>query len=147
MRRLLIGPLAASAAIAVLLIGSATAASATHTVELGDTGTLLAKGAGVIVPVTVVCQPGTSPFPPFPFPGGPGVSVTATQRSGNRIAQGSGGAQVVCDGTPQTVNVQLTANQAPFKHGTALVTATMMTCDAFFVCHTATDTEEVTFTK
>ena len=68
MRRLLIGPLAASAAIATMLIGSATVASATHTVEIGDTGALLAKGAGVAVPVTVTCQPDTLPPSRSPVP-------------------------------------------------------------------------------
>ena len=146
MRRLLIGPLAASAAIATLLVGSATAASATHTVELADTGTLVAKGAGALVPVTVTCEPST--FPPFPFPGpgGSSVSVSLTQRSGNRVAQGFGGTSVTCDGTTQTVNVLLTASQAPFKQGTALATATMFHCDATG-CHTASDTEEIRLTK
>ena len=148
MRRLLTGPLAATAGMAALVIGSATGASASHSLDIGDSGTLIAKGAGVIVPVTVECQAGTVPFPPFPFPGGPGLSVTVTQRSGNRIAQGSGGAPVVCDGTPQTVNVQITPSQAPFKHGTALVTASMTQCDPFtFTCHTATDTEEITLQR
>ncbi len=146
MRRLLIGPLAASAAIATLLVGSATAASATHTVEVGDTGTLIAKGAAVIVPVTVTCDPSTAPPFPFPGPGGSSVTVSVTQRSGNRIAQGYGGTAVTCDGTPQTVNVRLTANQAPFKPGTALATATMFQCDASG-CHQASDTEEIRLTK
>ncbi len=145
MRRLLIGPLAASAAMAALLVGSATAASATHTVEV-DNGTVLAKGAAVIVPVTVTCLPGTTPFPPFP--GSPSVGVSLTQRSGNRIAQGFGSASVVCDGTPQTVNVQLTASQAPFKNGTALATASMTQCDPMtFQCHTESDTEEIQLRK
>ena len=148
MRRLVIGPLAASAAIATLLIGSAAPASATHAVEVADSGTLVAKGAGVIVPVTVVCEPGGVVFPPFPFPpGGSFVSVSVTQRSGNRIAQGYGGTSVVCNGTPQTVDVQVTPSQAPFKHGTALVTASMTQCDYFLGCHTATDTEEITLRK
>ena len=148
MRRLLIGPLAATAAIATLLIGSAGPASATHSVEVGDSGTLVAKGAGVLVPVTVVCQPGSIVFPPFPFPpGGSAVNVAMTQRSGNRIAQGSGGAAVVRDGTPQTVTVQVSPSQAPFKQGTALVTASMTACDPLFARHTASDTEEITLTK
>ena len=146
MRRLLIGPLAAAAASAALLVGSATGASATHTVEIGDTGTLLAKGAAVIVPVTVTCGPGT--LPPFPVPGpSSSLSISITQRSGNRIAQGYGGAPVTCDGTAQTVDVLVTANAAPFKHGTAVVTVTMFECDFFTGCHVATDTEEITLTK
>ena len=148
MRRLLIGPIVASAAIASMLIGSATVASATHVVDLDGTATLLAKGAGLVVPVEVTCDPNQFPpfpFPPFPSPS-PSVSVQVTQRSGNRIAQGFGSAPVMCTGTPQTVNVQLTAQQAPFKHGTALVTATVFMCDSTG-CHSASDTEEIRITK
>ena len=149
MRRLLIGPIVASAAIASMLIGSATVASATHEVDLGETATLLSKGAGLVVPVEVTCDPNQLPppfpFPPFPSPS-PSVSVQVTQRSGNRIAQGFGGAPVMCTGTPQTVNVQLTAQQAPFKHGTALATATVFMCDSTG-CHSASDTEEIRITK
>jgi hypothetical protein len=147
-RRFLIGPIMASAAIASMLIGSATVASATHVVELGDTATLLSKGAGLVVPVEVTCDPNQFPpfpFPPFPSPS-PSVSVQVTQRSGNRIAQGFGYAPVMCTGTPQTVNVQLTAQQAPFKHGTALATATVFLCDSTG-CHSASDTEEIRITK
>ena len=144
MRRLLCGSLAASAAIAALVLGSATAASAAHTVEVEDTGTLLAKGAGVIVPVTVTCAPSTSPFP---FPGAGTVTVTLTQRAGNRVAQASGTATAVCTGAPQTVDVLLTAGDVAFKHGTALVTASMLDCQDFMTCHFVTDTEEITLRK
>jgi hypothetical protein len=65
-----------------------------------------------------------------------------TQRSGNRNAQGYGSAPLMCTGAPQTVNVQLTAAQAPFKHGTALATATVFVCDSTG-CHSASDTEEI----
>jgi hypothetical protein len=146
MRRILVGPLVTSAAIASIVIGSATVASAQHTVELGDTGTVIAKGAGAVVPVEVTCLP--SEIPPFPFPPfpGSGVSVQLTQRSGNRIAQGFGSANVVCDGTPQTVYVQVTAQQAPFKNGQALATATMYHCDVSG-CHPASDSEEIELRK
>lgn len=151
MRRILIRPIAASAAIASMLIGSATVASASHVVEVGDTATLLSKGAGLVVPVVVTCDPNQLPpfpFPPFPpIPGSsPSVSVQVTQRSGNRIAQGFGSTTVTCTGAPQTVNVQLAASQAPFKHGTALATATVFLCDSTG-CHSASDTEEIRITK
>ena len=148
MRRLLIGPLAALAASASILIGSATVASATHTVRVGDTATLTAKGAGVLVPVDVTCTGFGFPPPPFPpFPGGSNsVSVQLTQRSGNRIAQGFGSAAVTCDGIPHTVDVLVTASQAPFKHGSALATASMFLCD-FSGCHGASDSRDITVTK
>jgi hypothetical protein len=143
MRRKLVGSLAAVAASAALVMGSATVASATHAIEVGDTGTLVARGAAVLVPVEVTCPVSTVPQPPFPFPGS-GLSVTVNQRSGNRIAQGFGSANVACTGTEQTVQVQVTAQQAPFKNGTALVTATMTVCEDFFInCHTVSDTEEI----
>lgn len=148
MRRISIGPIVASAAIASMLIGSATVASATHVVELGDTAALLSKGAGLVVPVEVTCDPNQLPpfpFPPFPSPS-PSVSVQVTQRSGNRIAQGFGGGPATCTGTPQTVNVQLTAQQAPFKQGTALATATVLMCYSTG-CHSASDTEDIRITK
>ncbi|MDQ3897424.1 MAG: hypothetical protein M3326_09325 [Actinomycetota bacterium] len=148
MRRLLIGPLAAAAASAALLVGSTSVASATHTVDVAATGTLVAKGAAVIVPVTVTCDPSTMPPFPFPIPGpGSSVSVSVTQRSGNRIVQGYGGAPVTCDGTAQTVDVLVTASGAPFKHGPAVVTVTMFECDVFAGCHPATDTAEITLRK
>ena len=146
MRRVLVGSFA-SAAIAALVIGSATVASATHTVELGDRANLVTKGVAVLVPVEVTClaapfPPPPVPIPPFPpFPGS-SVSVSMSQRSGNRIAQGFGTASVVCNGTPQTVNVQVMAQQAPFKSGTALATAAMSVCD-ISGCHTSSDTEEI----
>jgi hypothetical protein len=148
MRRLLIGPLAALAASASILVGSATVASATHTVRLGGSATLVSKGAGVLVPVEVTCTGFGFPPPPFPpFPGGSNtVTVQVNQRSGNRIAQGFGSASVVCDGTQHTVDVLVTASQAPFKHGTALATASMFLCD-FSGCHPATDSHDITITK
>lgn len=149
MRRILVGPLVASAAIATMLIGSATVASASHTVELGDSGTLVSKGAGAIVPVTVTCDASAlppPPFPPFPPPPGSGVQVQLSQRSGNRIASGFGSATVVCDGTPQTVDVLIRAQNAPFKQGSALATATVFACD-LSGCHGTSDTGEIRLSK
>jgi hypothetical protein len=153
MRRILIGPLTTAVAVAGIVIGSATVAGATHTVEVGDRATTVAKGAAVIVPVEVTCSVAPPP-PPFPFPippppppfPGSSVGVSVTQRSGNRIASGFGSANVVCDGTPQTVDVLVTASGAPFKNGSAVVTANMFQCD-ITGCHTATDTEEISVRK
>ena len=144
MRRLLIRPLAASAAIAIMLIGSATAASATHTVTLGESGALVAKGVAVVVPVTVTCAP--SSFPGSPWPGANSVNVQLSERSGKGIVQGFGSGNVVCDGTPQTVDVLVRASGAPFKSGTALATASVMVCD-FSGCHQALATEEIRISK
>lgn len=143
MRRYFVRPFAASAAIATMLIGSATVASATHAVEIGNSATLQSKGAALSVAVEVTCDPVvTDPFP-FPIPPvGASVSVQVSQRSGNRIAQGFGSANVVCDSTPHTVQVQVLAQQAPFKNGTALAMAFVTSCDATG-CHSATDSEEI----
>ncbi len=75
------------------------------------------------------------------------VTVSLTQRSGNRIADATGTAAVVCTGTPQTVDVLLTAGDVPFKHGTALATASMLDCSDFMTCHWLSDTEEITLRK
>ncbi|MCA1672626.1 MAG: hypothetical protein LC799_10630 [Actinobacteria bacterium] len=119
-----------------MLIGSPTAASATHTVALGGSGTLVAKGAGVVVPVTVTCAP--SQFN--------SVDVQLSQRSGNGIVQGYGSANVVCDGTPHTVDVLVSAQGAPFKQGAALARASMFVCD-FSGCHQASDSGEIRISR
>jgi len=125
-------------------------ASATHTVDLGDSATLVAKGAGVIVPVTVTCAASELPppaFPPFPpFPGSSTVGVQVTERSGSRIAMGSGMEPLVCDGAPHTYDVLVRALGAPFKNGTALATASVFACD-LSGCHEASDTAEVRISK
>jgi hypothetical protein len=121
-------------AVAFLALATTTAHAA-NTVELGEEAELVAKGAAVVVPVEVTCDE------TFFFPS---VSVSVTQRHGNRIASGSGySSDFVCDGTTQIVSVLVTAQEVPFHNGIALATATGP-C-SFSEC--ARDQEEVRIVK
>lgn len=109
---------AATAALAALAVGPA---GAQQGVELGPTAQLLAKGAAVLVPVQATCGDAT-------FPSSSVVTVLVNERSANRIVVGNGSASVTCDGTAHTVDVLVRAQEAPFKPGTALATASMFFC-------------------
>lgn len=129
---------AAVAAMTAALAGSAAVASAEGTMNIGGTAVLVAKGAGVLVPVEVTCGE-TSPSPLSSS-----VTVLVRQRTGNRIVEGSGSAPLVCDGTAHTVQALVTAKEAPFKSGPALVTANAFVCGGFS-CESMSDTGEVRF--
>ncbi len=103
-------------------------------VEVGDEGTLVARGAAVLVPVEVVCPAG-SMFG--------GLSVQITQRVGSRIASGSGFTDdFVCTGAPQTVNVLVTAEGQAFKKGRAVAEVSLFVCTQFG-CQSVSDFEEI----
>jgi hypothetical protein len=93
-------------------------------VDIG-TGRLVAKGAAVDVPVTYTCGPGQINF------GYIYVQVSQRTQQG-RLAQGYGftDQNLVCDGTPHTAIVQVTAESylggAAFKSGVALANATLV---------------------
>jgi hypothetical protein len=97
---------------------------------------LLARGAAVLVSAEVTCDPTTT---------SKSLSVQLTQRAGNRIVQGFNSTDAfVCDGTPQTVEVAVSAQNRPFRKGAAVAQATLFACDEFFNCgNVAADTEEV----
>jgi hypothetical protein len=108
-----------------------------HDIEIAEPMTLVAKGAGVIVPVEVTCPSGSTGF----------VSVRVTQRRGNRVSTGFGGTTVECTGATQTVEVLVTADQGAFKKGTALAEARLTACPAFpGGCVEDTDFEEISIT-
>ncbi len=109
---------AATAAMAALLVGPAAAGQG---VDLGSTAQLVAKGAAILVPVQATCGDPT-------FPSTSVVTVTVNERAANRIVFGNGSASVTCDGTAHTVEVLVKAQEAPFKPGTALATASMFFC-------------------
>ena len=136
--KLAAAPLAGAAAMAAVLAGPAAIANASGAMNLGDTGQLVAKGAAVLVPIEVTCGQASSP------PMSSSVIVAVHQRTGNHITEGSGSARLVCDGTAQTVEALVTAEDTPFKPGTALVTANTFICD-FFGCETMSDTAEMRF--
>src|SRR4030095_5093077 len=93
-------------------------------VDIG-TGRLVAKGAAVNVPVTYTCGPGEIDYGY--------IYVRLPQRFQQvQLAQGYGytDENLVCDGTPHTVIVQVEADTyfggAAFKSGVALATATLV---------------------
>jgi hypothetical protein len=92
-------------------------------VDIG-TGRLVAKGAAVDVPVTYTCGPGELDF------GYLYVQLSQRTQQG-RLAQGYGYTNdIVCDGTPHTVIVQVDAGSyyggVAFKSGVALAEATLV---------------------
>jgi hypothetical protein len=122
-------------ATAILLIPTLAIAQPTGTVEIEDTAPLLAKGAAVLVSAEVTCDP-TTTFK--------SLSMQLTQRVGNQIVQGFNSTNVfVCDGTPQTVELVVSASGRPFRKGVALAHATLFACDQFSCDNVAVDTEEV----
>ena len=129
----LAAPLAGAAALVAVLAGPSTADGA---MTIGGTASLVAKGAGVLVPVEVTCgATGPSPMPSTVF-------VQLRQRSGNRLAEGNGSAPLQCDGTAHTVEALVNAEGAPFKPGVALASASGFVCD-MFGCYSMFDTADV----
>lgn len=102
----------------VATVGSASAATAT--LQVGS-GTLVARGAAVDVPVTVsiTCDDG--------FSSGV-VQLFVSQSSGRSLARGEGSAEVACTSGPQTVTARVFANSTPFRGGSAVANATLLQC-------------------
>jgi hypothetical protein len=123
-------------ATAILSIPTLAIAQPTGTVEIEDTASLLAKGAAVLISAEVTCDPTTTYK---------SLSVQLTQRVGNQVVQGFNSTDAfVCDGTPQTVELAVSASNRPFRKGAAVAQATLFACDEFFFCeNVATDTEEI----
>jgi hypothetical protein len=115
----------------LLLAGPVAANAATvSSIDIVDSATLVAKGAGVQVALSGTCDVGET-----------GVfGVTVTQAVGTRIAEGSGFVVVTCTGEPQQVTVLVVADVAgrPFHVGDALVTASLTSG-----CCTQISTQEV----
>lgn len=132
--RLVGTPLAASAAMATFLLAPATTAHAAQSIDFADSATLVARGAAVLVPVDVTCD-GTSSM-------GTSVMVALKERTGNRVVDGSGSTTMTCDGSAHTVGVLVRAEDAPFKPGTALATASTFACD-FTGCQSVAQTAEI----
>jgi hypothetical protein len=119
----------------VLLVGTALPGQAqTTTIDIGEEATLVAKGAAISVPVTVTCEPGQSFW----------VDVFARQRHAQVIVSGSGsssGTILECTGSPQTVNV-LVFGDRPFHVGPAVVTASLILCNAEIGCFTTSFSDQ-----
>jgi hypothetical protein len=105
-------------------------------VEIQDTATLAARGAAVLVTVTVTCPAGEEAY----------LQVGVSQRRGSRAANGFGSTEFVCTGEPQTVTVPVLASNATFKKGVAFATAELFVCGRFF-CGSVSDAEEITLVQ
>ena len=112
-------------ASAVALLPAVGQESPPHPVVDIGTERLVAKGAAVNVPVTYTCGPGEIDYGY--------IYVRLTQRvQQGQLAQGYGftDENLVCDGTPHTVILQVEADTyfggAAFKSGVALATATLV---------------------
>ena len=126
------------AALATLPALPAVGQQAPATVELGDTATLAARGAAVLVTVTVTC-PADSDFAQ--------LFVSVSQRRGGRVAAGSGFvSEFTCTGEPQEITVPVLAFGAPFRAGVAFASAELFVCGPFF-CGSVTDAEEITIVR
>jgi hypothetical protein len=86
-------PAVAALALALALPGSAFAAINKY--EIGSSAKLGPEGASLTVPVTVNCDEGDGGF----------LTVTVSQTTGHRLAQGSGSSMVTCTGSDQTLAV------------------------------------------
>lgn len=103
-------------------------------INVGDTATLVERGAAILVPVQVRCPAGAE------FAS---LSVNVTQRAGSRIASGFGSTNdFVCTGATQTVNVLVTAQNQAFKKGGAVAQASLFVCFQSG-CTPVTDTENI----
>jgi len=102
-------------------------------VQVNSPATLVARGAGIDVSVTVSCSG------PAGTTGSVGLNVT--ERAGSEVAVGIGGASFDCTGASQTTTVlvtptfggfpSVTAGKA-FKKGTAIVQTQASACTADF---------------
>jgi len=134
----------AGGVLAASVVGAAPAVSFlsspnTWDVQLPGTGTLLARGAAVRVPVDVSCPAGFRAT----------LSVALTQRSGPSVVTGSDSVELTCRGVPQTVQVTVPAQpgQRTWKRGPALATATLGACDFYFCGTLARDSEEIRISR
>lgn len=110
---------ATALALALVLPGGALAAISTF--ELGTEATLGPEGATLTVPVTVNCDAGQVGW----------VSVTVSQASGHRLAQGSGSTSIACTGSEETLSVPVGNFPAvnAYKQGKASASATLHVFD------------------
>ncbi|HEY5987399.1 MAG TPA: hypothetical protein VIV12_13650, partial [Streptosporangiaceae bacterium] len=104
--------------VVVLLATAGSASAATGTIQVGS-GTLVARGAAVDLPVTVslTCDEG--------FTSGL-VDLFLSQAQGRTLATGEGRAQASCTGETQTVTVRVFSFGVPFHGGSALANATLL---------------------
>ncbi|MCX5066296.1 hypothetical protein OOJ91_10450 [Micromonospora lupini] len=106
--------------LSLVVLLTPSPASAASTVEV-TSATLVAKGVAVDVTLTVTCQSGLSGT----------TELTLRQRSGDRVAYGTGWAPLSCSGEPQTVTgrVYTEAGGFAFNKGVALANGSFELCE------------------
>ena len=93
-------------------------------IHVNSPATLVARGAGADVSVTVECA-GVS--------GTASVNVSLTERAGSEIATGFGFTQVGCTNANETILVRVTAQSGKaFKKGTAIADGSIFGCTSTF---------------
>jgi len=107
-------------------------------VQAKSPASLVARGAGVDVPLEVICN----------ATGGASVQVTVTQHAGSGVAQGSGSTTVGCTGSGQQILVRVfaTSGGKSFNQGTAVVNAGIFGCRQT-TCGNETDSEAITLQR
>ena len=117
---------ALAAAASAVVIGLATTTSAfAATVTTGETGTLVARGAAVDVPVSYTCDNASQVFI---------AHVTLMQRAGSSTTSGygySGANYISCDGLQGTTTVRVYAQGGlrAFKKGVATARPEIYICN------------------
>ena len=128
-------------AIAVLVpVGTAVALDSPPQgagIQVESPADLLARGAGVAVPITYQCAAGDQEID---------ISVEVVQRSGSGTTYAYGSRTAPCTGGLQSTTVTVTAGDRVFKKGTAVASAGAFTC-GFGFCGTISDSREISISR
>ena len=106
-------------------------------IQVGSPADLLARGAGLSIPVTYQCAAGDQEID---------ISVEVVQRSGSGTTYAYGSRTASCTGGLQSTTVTVTAGDRVFKKGTAVATAKAFTC-GFSFCGTISDSREISISR
>ena len=109
-----LGLLTALATASPSLAASATSA------QLLPNGTINAKGAAVTISVTYTCASGQE---------WNNIWAEVTEKVGNQVAHAYVYGGLTCDGATHTADLTGSAQDVPFKVGTAFVQGTVSACD------------------
>jgi hypothetical protein len=104
-------------------------------VQVNSPATLVARGAAINVPMTVICTSKRAD-----------LAVQVTQRSGSAIAQGFAENEITCTGDLQQVTFTATAQGRAFKKGPAVAEAQIFGC-GFGTCGQESDTAQIIIVK
>lgn len=99
-------------------------------VSVSTSATLVARGAAVEVGVSYTCNTSQYTY----------LYASVTQRVGSEVANGSGQAQVTCDGTSKHTTVTVLASDGKaFRRGEAVATGNINGCGSFGCGSDSTD--------